>query len=233
MLRHYNLHFLLGAKSSVFTTNLCSPQFRTISLTLLTWPSTMASCSRATISHVSTVPRASCRGPESSCTPMSGAIMGRRMATSCLWSTPRNTKSSDSVLPRAAIAPPSKRAIPPMTIRRMECKRGRSSGRRQDCCNADPPLWWRSMLRHYKERRRRFLISTRASERIDKSASPRTVIEHLERGVEVEDVARGEAAAGAVDGEHGVAVDFVEVDVLQHGASPVREVEEIHARLVG
>src|SRR5216683_6505865 len=89
------------------------------------------------------------------------------------------------------------------------------------------------MLRHYKERRRRFLISTRASERIDKSASPRTVIEHLERGVEVEDVACGEAAAGAVDGEHRVAVDFVEVDVLQHGASPVRQVEEIHARLVG
>src|SRR5260370_7421713 len=88
------------------------------------------------------------------------------------------------------------------------------------------------MLRHYKERRRRFLISTRASERIDESASPRTVIEHLERGVEVEDVACGEAAAGAVDGEHGVAVDFVEVDVLEHGASPVRQVEEIHARLL-
>src|SRR5712664_1452233 len=89
------------------------------------------------------------------------------------------------------------------------------------------------MLRHYKERRRRFLISTRASERIDESASSGTVVPHLERGVEVEDVACGEPAAGAVDGEHGVAVDFVEVDVLQHGASPVRQVEEIHARLVG
>src|SRR5712664_2552110 len=89
------------------------------------------------------------------------------------------------------------------------------------------------MLRPYKERRRRFLISTRASERIDESASSGTVVPHLERGVEVEDVACGEPAAGAVDGEHGVAVDFVEVDVLQHGASPVREVEEIHARLVG
>src|SRR6266478_3617185 len=89
------------------------------------------------------------------------------------------------------------------------------------------------MLRHYKERRRRFLISTRASERIDKSASSGTVVPHLERGVEVEDIACSEAAAGAVNREHRIAVDFVEVDVFQHGASPVRQVEEIHTRLVG
>src|SRR5260370_38259993 len=78
-----------------------------------------------------------------------------------------------------------------------------------------------------------FLISTRASEVIDESPSGGTVVPHLKRGVKVKDVACGEPAAGAVDGEHRVAVDFVEVDILQHGASPVREVEEIHARLVG
>ena len=55
----------------------------------------------------------------------------------------------------------------------------------------------------------------------------------LEAGDEVEDVRRGEAAACAVNREHGLAAYVVEVDVLHHGASPVREVEKIHARLVG
>src|SRR5262249_22410361 len=56
---------------------------------------------------------------------------------------------------------------------------------------------------------------------------------HLEGGVEVEDVRRGEAAAGAINREHRVAVDFVEVNVFQHSAAPVREVEEVHAGLIG
>src|ERR1700738_5611389 len=89
------------------------------------------------------------------------------------------------------------------------------------------------MLHHYKERHRRFLISTRASERIDEGASSGTVVPHLKTRIKKKDVRRSEAAAGAVDREHGVAVDLVEVDVLQHSASPVRQVEEIHARLVG
>ena len=55
----------------------------------------------------------------------------------------------------------------------------------------------------------------------------------MKRGVEVEDVAGREAAARTVNREHRVAIDFVEVDVLQHGAAPVREVEKIDAGLVG
>src|SRR6267378_4930767 len=78
-----------------------------------------------------------------------------------------------------------------------------------------------------------FLIPQRSGQRIDESASSGTVRPRLKSCIKIKNVRRGEAAAGAVDGEHRVAVDFVEVDVLEHGASPVREVEEIHARLVG
>ena len=59
------------------------------------------------------------------------------------------------------------------------------------------------------------------------------VVPHLERGVEVEDVRRCKTAAGAVNRKHRVAIDFVEVDVFQHGAAPVRQIEEIDARLIG
>src|SRR6267154_1262180 len=76
-------HLRCGLKSSVFTTNLWSRQSSMTSETFPTWPSTMASCSRASISHVSTVPGAICDGPESSWTPISGAIIGRRMAMPC------------------------------------------------------------------------------------------------------------------------------------------------------
>src|SRR6266571_4746201 len=89
------------------------------------------------------------------------------------------------------------------------------------------------MLRPYKEGLRYFLITTRSGKRVDERAGTRRVIPHLKRGVEVEDVAGCEAAAGAVNREDRVAVEFVEVDVLQHGAAPVREVEKIHAGLVG
>src|SRR5713101_673388 len=77
------------------------------------------------------------------------------------------------------------------------------------------------------------LVAAGPSKRVDERAGARRVVPHLKRGVEVEDVAGREAAARSVYWEDRVAVDFVEVDVLQHGASPVREVEEIHAGLVG
>ena len=37
----------------------------------------------------------------------------------------------------------------------------------------------------------------------------------------------------AVDREHGLPADLEEVDVLHHRAAPVRQVQEIHARLIG
>src|SRR5262249_29978748 len=61
---------------------------------------------------------------------------------------------------------------------------------------------------------------------VDERAGTRRVVPHLKRGVEVEDEAGSEAAAGAVDREHRVAVDFVEVDVLEHGASQVHKMRE-------
>src|SRR5579859_6951198 len=77
------------------------------------------------------------------------------------------------------------------------------------------------------------LVAARPREGVDERAGTRRVIPYLKRGVEVEDVAGRKPAARAVNRKHRVAIDFVEVDVLEHGASPVREVEKIHARLVG
>src|SRR5277367_4569476 len=59
------------------------------------------------------------------------------------------------------------------------------------------------------------LVTEWTGERVDERSGARRVVPDPERGVEVEDVAGCEAAAGAVDREH-VAVDFVEVDVLEH-----------------
>src|SRR6266446_5148028 len=89
------------------------------------------------------------------------------------------------------------------------------------------------MLRHYKESLRDSLVAAGARQGVDERAGARRVVPHLKRGVKIKDIRRSEATAGAVNGEDRVAVDFVEVDVLQHGAAPVREVEEIHAGLVG
>ena len=44
---------------------------------------------------------------------------------------------------------------------------------------------------------------------------------------------RRDPAARAVNREHRVAIDFVEINVFQHGAAPVRQVQEIDARLIG
>src|SRR6266852_4583968 len=77
-----------------------------------------------------------------------------------------------------------------------------------------------------------FLVAAGPSQGVNESPSSGTVIPNLKGGIKIKDIRRGEAAAGAVNREDRVAVDFVEVDVLQHGAAPVREVEEIHARLV-
>src|SRR5689334_14383602 len=88
------------------------------------------------------------------------------------------------------------------------------------------------MLRPYKERNG-FLIAAGPRECVDESAGTWTVIENLKRGVEIKDVASREAAARSVNREDRVAIDFVKVNVLQHGAAPVREVEKIHAGLIG
>src|SRR2546423_10643282 len=79
----------------------------------------------------------------------------------------------------------------------------------------------------------RGLVAAWTSQGIDERAGTRRIVPYLERRVEVEDVGRSESAAGAVDGEHRVAIDFVEVDVFQHGAAPVRQVEEVDAGLIG
>ena len=78
-----------------------------------------------------------------------------------------------------------------------------------------------------------FLIAARPRQCVDERAGTRRVVPHLKRGVKVEDVAGREPAAGAVDRKHRVAIDFVEVDVFEHGASPVREIEKIDAGLIG
>src|SRR5438094_2194129 len=113
-------HLATGRKSMVFTTNFWAPQSSTRSVTVAILVSTIASCSRSDDAHWSTVPGLSSRGPESSCTPMSGAIIGRRMATSCARSTRRKTNTSGSLLLRAEIPPHNKRANPPMVILRIE-----------------------------------------------------------------------------------------------------------------
>src|SRR5258706_7430444 len=68
---------------------------------------------------------------------------------------------------------------------------------------------------------KRFLVAGWTGECVDERAGTRRVVPHLKRGVEVEDVRRSEAAAGAVDCEHRDDADFAAVYVLQHGASPV------------
>src|SRR5260370_29386335 len=78
-----------------------------------------------------------------------------------------------------------------------------------------------------------FLIAAGPGERVDECASSGTVIPNLKGRIKIKDIRRSEAAAGAVNREDRVAIDFVEVDVFQYGAAPVREVEKIHARLVG
>src|SRR5260370_6324068 len=78
-----------------------------------------------------------------------------------------------------------------------------------------------------------FLVAAGPRQCVDERAGTRRVVPNLKRGVEIKDVAGREAAARTVNREDRVAIDFVEVDVLQHGASPVREVEKIHAGLVG
>jgi hypothetical protein len=80
---------------------------------------------------------------------------------------------------------------------------------------------------------RRLLVAGGNRQVVDEGAASWRFVPDLEACDEVEDVRRGEAAACAVNREDGLAAYVVEVDVLHHGASPVREVEEIHARLVG
>src|SRR5260370_23117392 len=70
-------HFARGENSTVFTTNFCSPQASTRSVTLAMRVSTMASCWRTDDQHGSTVPSFRSRGPESSCTPMIAEFIGR------------------------------------------------------------------------------------------------------------------------------------------------------------
>src|SRR5882724_9540023 len=78
-----------------------------------------------------------------------------------------------------------------------------------------------------------FLVARWPRECVDERAGTRTVGKRLKSSVKIKDIRRCEAAAGAVNREHGVAVDFVEVDVFQHGASPMRQVQEVDASLIG
>src|SRR5947209_8182377 len=89
------------------------------------------------------------------------------------------------------------------------------------------------MLRPYEGRLRGFLIAAGPRQYVDERAGTRRVVPHLKRGIEIEDVAGCEAAARAVNRKHRVAIDFVEVDVFQHGSTPVRKVEKVYAGLVG
>ena len=66
----------------------------------------------------------------------------------------------------------------------------------------------------------------------DVRAAAGRIVPHLESGDEVEDVRRSDASACAVNREHGLPAHVVEINVLHHGASPVRQIEEIHARLI-
>src|SRR5271168_3150992 len=75
-------------------------------------------------------------------------------------------------------------------------------------------------------------IPRRDGQVADVGSAARRLVPDLEAGDEVEDVRRSEASACAVNREHGLAADIVEIDVLHDGASPVRQVEEIHARLI-
>src|SRR5271154_1598019 len=68
---------------------------------------------------------------------------------------------------------------------------------------------------------------------VDVRAASWRLVPHLETRHEVKNVRRREATAGAVNREHGLAADIVEIDVLHDGASPVRKIEKIDARLVG
>src|SRR6266481_1764194 len=78
-----------------------------------------------------------------------------------------------------------------------------------------------------------FLVAAWPREGVDERAGARRVVPHLKRSVEVENEAGSETAARPIDWEYRVAINFIEIDVFQHGASPVREVEKIHAGLVG
>src|SRR4029077_4380373 len=83
------------------------------------------------------------------------------------------------------------------------------------------------------ERRTALLVAGGNRQVVDEGAASWRFVPDLEACDEEEDVRRGEPAACAVDREDGLAAYVVEIDVLHHSASPVREVEEIHARLVG
>ena len=55
----------------------------------------------------------------------------------------------------------------------------------------------------------------------------------MHANVEVKNVGCGEASAGAVDWEDRLPAHLVVVDILHHGAAPVREIEEVDPGLVG
>src|SRR5256885_607138 len=107
------------------------------------------------------------------------------------------------------------------------CKK---SGRRTQALRL--PSWGAALLRPYQKADYHFLIAGWASQSVDERAGTRRVIPHLERRIEVEDVRRGETTAGAINREHRVAIDFVEVDVFEHGTAPVRQIQEVDASLI-
>src|SRR5437899_8490504 len=164
-------HFAPGQNSTVFTTNFWSPQSSIRSLTLAIWLSTIASCSRTDVLQRSTALGLSSRGPESSCTPISGAIIGRRMATSRSRSTLRKPKPRGWDLLRAEMQPHSRRTIPPMRALRI-CE---SLGNQM----ADSSAVGAQHAAPYEGRRRGFLIAAGPRQCVDERAGTRRVVPPL------------------------------------------------------
>lgn len=73
----------------------------------------------------------------------------------------------------------------------------------------------------------RGLVAGRDGQVVDVSAGARRFIPHLESRNKVKDIRRSKTAACAVNREHGLSADVVEIDVLHDGASPVGKVKKI------
>src|SRR5208337_2145069 len=76
------------------------------------------------------------------------------------------------------------------------------------------------------------LVTRRSRKGVNVSSRARAVVPDLHGQIKVEDVRRCQSAARPVNRKHRVAIDLVEINVFQHGAAPVRQIQEVHARLV-
>src|SRR5580693_2265750 len=76
-------------------------------------------------------------------------------------------------------------------------------------------------------------VAVRPRQRIDVAAAAWRVIPHLKADIKIKDERRGNSSARSVNRKHRLPAHLEEVDVLHHGAAPVREIEEVDARLIG